>query len=140
MRTITGLLTTLLIGCADFSYHPSSPTGTYDVFISPMLSKEHRKSIENAVIEWEYNTNRTVRFYLVDKPPILGRPLISFYPALNQQLFHQFGYSISLYGMCVWHWYDSDIMLWSGIQDTTDYHSTSLHEIRAIANEEKKVS
>lgn len=127
MRSIGILIAILLTGCnwTNVGLHPISPVGSYDVYISPGFNKEHRKLVQNAVDEWQYSTNGTVKFHMVSKPPILGRPIISFYPATTQEAFH---YYKPLLGQSIWHWYDTSVLLFSN-QKTQEYYSTVLHEL-----------
>jgi predicted Zn-dependent protease len=117
----------LLIECNPIHY-PSS-TRSYNVYIDPGFTDEHKKSVRQAFIDWELATQQTVTF--VDcSVPDHQQPLMTVLPSKQDWLTKHFKKKgkATLVGEANFRGQDS-ILYIAEDQGEMNFHQTALHEI-----------
>lgn len=128
----------LISACAAIHFpHPISPVREYDVWVDPNFSNAQSQSIKEAFLEWETNTNETVKFHQVSNAPILGRPLISVWKS-NHDLIYKEKSKKDLtpgttVGITIFHGYDAALLLDDDMGHEI-FHRVILHEIGHALN------
>lgn len=107
-----------------------SPTHQYNVYIESGFTPEHCQSVINAFLEWQVNTDETVKFVQVWTPDH-SQPLIIVKPSTWPKMSRIFDVPLKegLVGETHEHYASHSSEIWlAEDQNSVDFHEVALHE------------
>jgi predicted Zn-dependent protease len=102
-----------------------SPSHHYDVYIDPAFKEEQQQSINNALLEWQFDTNQTVTFTVVNQK-VSYNPIIVIM-ASDKEYFRKHHHSTTV-GVANFRGIDTNIFI-DVNQNKRNFHQISLHEL-----------